>query len=358
MKTTSFEIEPFLGEDTTTVSLPDSCTTEKKSLSKKEPRESPLITLSKQTSLNSERITKNGKTKQVHVVVKNSPFSLSFASTRRVNFNDLSFEIKLLYDVDPEKEVSYVKTKPIEYKPMVNDIGDKINFDVKIKVLSSHHEDNLFRLKLSVWSVDTFPQTSVLSEPIKVISKPLKSRKKARTGIKRNASGATKASQNAAVNQDLTKSLQRIEQRQSEGLELLKQLMEQSANTSAPVNGGSPPISPPQLFLEALDSRRPNKKVKKEPNSGTDDANDEEKPHQVFNSSFSSMLQSFTSLDPEERAQSVRKLVRSFGVRDVQTLMEMFDLFKAQGLESEKIMQFDSQQHFTPMENFYSDVFF
>ena len=55
------------------------------------------------------------------------------------NFNQLAFDMKLLYDMETEKEVAFLKTKPIDYKPAINDLGDQITFDVKIKVLSSHH---------------------------------------------------------------------------------------------------------------------------------------------------------------------------------------------------------------------------
>jgi hypothetical protein len=74
-----------------------------------------------------------------------------------------------------EKEVAWVKVKPVEYKPSVNDNNDQITFDVKIKVLSSHHEDNFFKLRILVWDPD-FPDhpVSASSLPIKVISKPLR----------------------------------------------------------------------------------------------------------------------------------------------------------------------------------------
>jgi len=90
--------------------------------------------------------------------------------------------MKLLYDMEGEKEVSYLKTKPIDYKPAINDVGDQITFDVKIKVLSSHHEDNFFRLKTVVWDpANPEMQMSTLSYPIKVISKPLKHRRPSST---------------------------------------------------------------------------------------------------------------------------------------------------------------------------------
>lgn len=48
---------------------------------------------------------------------------------------------------------------------------------MKIKVLSSHHEDNFFRLHFQVWDPmekSTFKPLSIVSAAVKVISKPLK----------------------------------------------------------------------------------------------------------------------------------------------------------------------------------------
>jgi hypothetical protein len=141
----------------------------------------PSLHLVKQTALNEEKVTKNGQTQNVCVIVKNSPFQMIVALLNggSANFNHLAFDIKLLYDMNEEKEVAYVQSKPVEYKPTLNDLADQISFDIKIKVLSSHHEDNFFRLKLTVWDPHNaqFPSLTLLSLPIKVISKPLKHRK-------------------------------------------------------------------------------------------------------------------------------------------------------------------------------------
>lgn len=92
-----------------------------------------------------------------------------------------------------DKYVPFVTTKPIEYKSSIGgDHGEEIrfalpkssssfliflSFDVKVKVLSSHHEDNFFRLHFQVWDPlekSPFKPLSMVSAAIKVISKPLK----------------------------------------------------------------------------------------------------------------------------------------------------------------------------------------
>lgn len=144
----------------------------------------PELSLLRQSSLHEEKVTKNGSTYNVHVVVKNSPFQVALAlkSAKGDSFTQCAYDIRLVYDESADnKEVAFVKVKPVEYKPTINEMGDQISFDVKIKVLSSHHEDNFFRLKIEVWDPqnEAFPKLMTMSAPIKVISKPLKHRKKA-----------------------------------------------------------------------------------------------------------------------------------------------------------------------------------
>ena len=91
-----------------------------------------------------EQVTKDGQTKSVHVIVKNQPFhlviglvnakvfnqvrwpsgALLFNLTsffpQEIDLNNLLFDVSLVYDKaedEQEKEVDFVKNKPIEYKP-------------------------------------------------------------------------------------------------------------------------------------------------------------------------------------------------------------------------------------------------
>lgn len=210
----------------------------------------PSLHLVKQTALNEEKVTKNGQTQNVCVIVKNSPFQMIVALLNggSANFNHLAFDIKLLYDMNEEKEVAYVQSKPVEYKPTLNDLADQISFDIKIKVLSSHHEDNFFRLKLTVWDPHNpqFPSLTLMSLPIKVISKPLKHRKpRAKLlpyeldlnpnddsdeyiegGSINSHSNRSKASRKRNLSEidGLHEKLDRIESLQNEQLNLLKQI--------------------------------------------------------------------------------------------------------------------------------------
>jgi hypothetical protein len=78
---------------------------------------------------------------------------------------------KLLYDFDrdgdPKVEVAYVKNEPLECKVNIMEQGTKAIVDVKIKVLTSQHEDMLFRVQLIATVNDQY-QVEAVSKPIKV----------------------------------------------------------------------------------------------------------------------------------------------------------------------------------------------
>jgi hypothetical protein len=104
---------------------------------------SSLITILKQTSPFEERVTRNGIQRDIHVVIKNSPFVVQMGVSRNceIDLNHIAFDCSLLYDTDGEKGVDFVKLKPIEYKCVPNEGGDQVSVELRIKVLTSQHED-------------------------------------------------------------------------------------------------------------------------------------------------------------------------------------------------------------------------
>jgi len=131
-----------------------------------------------QTSLAQEKFNYNGEQKAVHNVIKNHPFTLrvGYNGDSSINFNNVNTEAILVYDQEgPEKEVDFVKAKPLEYFTHTNDKGDQLFVQIRIKVLSSQHEDMFFRVKLNNYSTTTkefIPALTIYSQSIKVISKP------------------------------------------------------------------------------------------------------------------------------------------------------------------------------------------
>lgn len=108
----------------------------------------------------------------------------------------------------------------------------RYSFDVKIKVLSSHHEDNFFRLQINVWDPihsSKFPRLDVLSAPIKVISKPLKPKRKSAPRQKRKADQMTVTSPSVAPQSIVSSgggndTLLLIARQQEETLRIVKQI--------------------------------------------------------------------------------------------------------------------------------------
>lgn len=188
----------------------------------------PSVSLLKQTSLCEDLVTtKNGLEKNAHVVVKNSPFCVTFGfvmpSTNSnllkipLDFHKYSLDIKLLYDSEVEKEVDFLAEKPFLFKPTINQSGSKLTLEVRIKVLTSQLEHMLFRVGLKLFD----PQTKQLmfessSEAIKVISKSDQVKKKKMPRKK------------ASSIHELGDYLVQIEARQAEYNELLEQI----ANTN------------------------------------------------------------------------------------------------------------------------------
>jgi len=135
----------------------------------------PQLVIISQGDVSSEHFSKNGVTKQVHVVVKNLVFTMEVSSS--VDLSKCNLEARLLYDFDREEEaktameVSYVKNEPLEYKVSLTDGGYKASVELRIKVLTSQHEDMLFRVKLSAVDPTSGTTFGVISQPIKVISK-------------------------------------------------------------------------------------------------------------------------------------------------------------------------------------------
>jgi len=135
----------------------------------------PQLVIISQGDVSSEHFSKNGVTKQVHVVVKNLVFVMEVSSS--LDLSKCSLEARLLYDFDREEdakaalEVSYVKNEPLEYKVSLTDGGYKASVELRIKVLTSQHEDMLFRVRLSAADPISGTTFGVISQPIKVISK-------------------------------------------------------------------------------------------------------------------------------------------------------------------------------------------
>ncbi len=187
------------------------------------------IVLLEQSSLAEERFSKNGVQKNVHIVVKNTPFVIALASKDldHFNFKNALIDVQLVYDTTSFKEVESVKMKPIESKLKHSDSGDVVNIEIRIKVLTSQLEDMFFRVRIAALDPITksiLPQYSILSHPIRVISKPDQLLKKTKK-------------RKRAPTENLIDMLDRIEEQQKEQQRMLKRLC--VGGTSNPQSSGT-----------------------------------------------------------------------------------------------------------------------
>jgi hypothetical protein len=141
------------------------------------------------------QVTKNGQAKLAHVVIKNSPFVVTIGQevafgtgARPLDFAEYAVDCTLLYDTDANKMVDYVHNKPVEFKAAPADRGTQLQLELRIKVLTSQHEDMFFRVLVQLFDRATktpVPDLYVRTMPIKVISKPEQAKKRKRGGAEK-----------------------------------------------------------------------------------------------------------------------------------------------------------------------------
>jgi len=295
----------------------------------------PSLIVTKQTAISEDKVTTRGKTHHVYVVVKKSPFQVPVALKNcSLSLKQLAFDITLIYDMpDYNKEVAYVSTKPVDYKSCINDLGDEITFDPKISALSSQHEDSFFRLKICVYdpsNMTAFPRLTAITYPIKVISKPISQRKQRKKSVSTPARRNNKTYQKptelenpspivpypshpdtmyAAPGSEISPlSIQlftKLDSQQRETMELLRQLLA--------VRQNEPPSEPPL-------------KRQKHTTEGGELDNETRLIPTDFEGAFSVMLQAYSIMSTEQKAETTRKVMRTLSVRDSEQLEELVDV--------------------------------
>ena len=278
---------------------------------------SPKLIIVEHTSIAEEKFAKNGEQKNVHVVVKNTPFFITVAFIElhpkvKVDFNNVTIEALLMYDCEGERFVDFVKNKPLEYKGMISDKGDKMTLEIRIKKLSSHLEDMFFKIRIkgvdSVSKKD-LPLLYATSQPIKVVSKPEQI-----TKFKEGQIGKPISQQVRPKKRNLSDmmfdSVQKIQQQQHEQLALLRKLSERSNECS------------PFIKNEDKDSSATISKLLMN-NSLRFSKSDIVTPEDELESSLHTFIKAFESIDPAERPTKIRKMIRSIPVRALDTLSEI-----------------------------------
>jgi len=275
----------------------------------------------------------------VHIVVKNTPFQISVALTgnimgnKIIDFNFMTVEATLLLDCPgEEKPVPYMKIKPIEYRGKVNDRADTITMDIRIQVLTSHHEGLLFKVKFTCMDPKTqevYPYLTVISDPIRVISKLDQVRKrKVNTskednetwkGKEEETNKRPKKKARTTINDKILDSLTRIEDRQKQHHELLENMSNtNSTRETTSVNAVTETTFPSPFLLEAVGRSKPTS------------VNDTD-----LESAYNKLVEIYAKLPAENRAEEIRKILRHSSTRKTETFCEMISLFNSEGLQKE-----------------------
>jgi len=295
------------------------------------PGHSPALRVTQHNTPSDEKFTRNGIVRTVYVVIKNTPFQLNLSLTNNIIFNQLvdlnhfTLDVRLIYETDntsSEKEVDFVKVKPVEFKQTNNERADQTVLESRIKVLTSQHEDMFFRAKIVALDPKTGrefnPSVFCYSEPIKVISKPEQIKKK-------------KPNKKRTLTDMLVETVTRIERQQTDQQKLIEKLLSQhqaAANASFQFQSQErvkPILSGNEMNFtwEAIPSQQP---APKEPSP--DSVHD-------FESSFAAFIASYNALSQEEKPEKIRKIIRTSSTRDTERLSEMIDLFTSEGLQQD-----------------------
>jgi hypothetical protein len=196
----------------------------------------------RQESLGREQYANNSCNKIIHVVAKNLPFVIEVKSS--FNLNAVRFYACLCYDHDDYgvdfKQVDFVKQAPLTFKAFVHSTGDSASVEIRLQVLSSHMEDSLFRVKIGFVDSASNTNMEVISEAMRVVSKPALVNKPKKIGAsprtKRPATPnapptTTLVSQNSDVN-SIMEVLVRMEQQQKAHQRFLEKAFSSSSRSS------------------------------------------------------------------------------------------------------------------------------
>lgn len=267
----------------------------------------PQLVITSQGHVSEEHFSQNGVTKQVHVVVKNLVFTIEAVSTVDLSQSKCNLEAKLLYDFDKEEdsrlEVTYVKNEPMEYKVIIGEGGYKATFELRIKVLTSQHEDMLFRVRIQAFDPLTQMTFGATSLPIKVISKLTQLKKK-------DMSPAAAPNQKKRITNDVISSmlaqLNQQVQRQQKCIEMIMQKLMLETPPQILPNSMPDPLETLQIATSAINSIAETS-VQHESLSASQDML---RPPD-FETAFQQFVNAFANLPPHERRARLANMLEA-----------------------------------------------
>lgn len=116
-----------------------------------------------------ERQLYDGSVKSFGIVIKQSSFLVVIVS-HHYPLENCDVDCSLIYDNAELSEAHYINQKPISFSSQVNS-NNTMNVELRISVLSSSHEDMLFRVRFDIYNAKKEKIATLYSGPLKVISK-------------------------------------------------------------------------------------------------------------------------------------------------------------------------------------------
>lgn len=273
----------------------------------------PQLTLVSHKAHAEETVSSNGLQRSILVVVKNSPFHLRIATaaSSKLDLNTVAFEAFLLYDCDDLKEVDYVRNRPLDFKPTASENGQDLDAELRIKVLSSQHEDLMFRVRLQGFHPITHEEIAgltLLSPPVKVISKPEQLKKR-------------QPSRKRTMTDMLVETVSRIEKKQEDQQQLIERILLQQTDH---VGVAEKRQKTAELALWEI-----------VPTANTASSEGKKEDAPAFEEAFCNLIRAYNKMESEEKPETIRKLIRNSSSRDTERLSELLDLFWTEGLQKE-----------------------
>jgi len=181
-----------------------------------------------------------------NIVAKNAPFQIII--TLKDNNNNLrktttnsnllgsltkdKVSLKLVYENDLENQVHVLTTKPLDYNVYLR--GDSLTIETRIHVLSSKHENNLFKIILS------FGDQTIYTDSIKCVSKLVCETKKKPAAaaaiattvpvlkVKKTPSSTSSQSSSSTEKKSLSKTIKKLQELRKKDRDLISLLYQQN----------------------------------------------------------------------------------------------------------------------------------
>lgn len=342
----------------------------------------PTLDIIHQESVARENFILNGENKDLHLVVKNIPFTIRVAASN-LDLRKCQLSAKLYYDFQGNsslREVETLKVSPLEFICHLDPSGMTVDFELKISVLSSAHEGSFFRVKLSALDPDMGIPVECHSAPLRIMSKKSQvMRRVEKKNIVKQEHSEPAVSKKRRLNNgsphdelhtfdssaplnipnseilhnfsnnilQLTEAMNRMQQTQLDQAILLKKLMAQGPSTglstgsnSSPVHYISTPSSSPSMPLLELSSSAP---VPSSPAEDVDQA-------------LNLFLNAVQKLSPTDRKRKLHQAFDNLSSEKRSTFSQVIDSYSAQGHYSLCQNNCPHKQQLDSLELFYSEI--